>query len=150
MGRPDAGADGAPLKIMAAARTNIVFSPPPQPWIPMKYLVALLLLAWPLAAAAEPQSIADCEKIKGDLAYNQCLASFGPPARSGAAHSSAGEIDAHDQEPEPQHGAAPRRGRVSYGRQAEDTYGRRRGGRQRMSFEINHRDPEERASRHRH
>ena len=99
----------------------------------MKYLVALLLLAWPLAAAAEPQSIADCEKIKGDLAYNQCLASFGPPARSGAARSSAGKIDAHDQEPEPLHGTAPRRGRVSYGHQAGDTYGRRRGGRQRMS-----------------
>jgi hypothetical protein len=116
----------------------------------MKYLVALLLLAWPLAAAAEPRSIDDCEKIKGDLAYNQCLASFGPPARSGAARSSAGEIDARDQEPEPQHGAAPRRGRVSYGRQAGDTYGRRHGGRQRMSFEIDRRDPEERASRHRH
>jgi hypothetical protein len=116
----------------------------------MKYLVPLLFLAWPLAVAAEPRSIDDCEKIKGDLAYNQCLASFGPPARSGVAHSSAGEVDARDQEPEPQHGASPQRGRVSYGRQAEDAYGRRRGERQRMSFEISHREPEEKASRRRH
>ena len=34
MGRPDAGADGAPLKIMAAAKTNIVFSQLPPPRYP--------------------------------------------------------------------------------------------------------------------
>jgi hypothetical protein len=104
----------------------------------MKYLVALLLLAWPLAAAAQPRSISDCEKVTGDLAYNQCLASFGPTARSGAARSSAGEVDAGDQAPaqEPQRGGAMRRGRGSYGHPAEKASGRRRGGRQSMTFDI--------------
>ncbi len=55
----------------------------------MQYLLAGLLLLWPLAAAAQPSSLAECERIKNDLAYNQCLASFGPkrgerPAREGA------------------------------------------------------------------
>jgi hypothetical protein len=48
----------------------------------MKYLIAFVLLLSPFAAAAQspaaPKSVADCEKIKNDLAYNQCLASFGP------------------------------------------------------------------------
>jgi hypothetical protein len=55
----------------------------------MQYLLAGVLLLWPLAAAAQPSSLAECERIKNDLAYNQCLASFGPkrgerPAREGA------------------------------------------------------------------
>jgi hypothetical protein len=99
----------------------------------MKYLVALPLLAWPLAAAAEPRSIADCEKVKGDLAYNQCLASFGPSVRSGAARSSAGEVDPGDgaQAQEPRSGALGG-ARGSYGSQVV----RRPGGRQSMSFDI--------------
>jgi hypothetical protein len=48
----------------------------------MKYLLTCLLLLCPLAAAAQspgaPKSVSDCERIKSDLAYNQCLASFGP------------------------------------------------------------------------
>jgi len=46
----------------------------------MKYLLTCLLLLCPLAAAAQtpPKSVSDCEQIKSDLAYNQCLASFGP------------------------------------------------------------------------
>jgi len=44
----------------------------------MKYLVSSLMMLWPLAAMAQPSSLADCERIKNDLAYNQCLASFGP------------------------------------------------------------------------
>jgi len=104
----------------------------------MRYFIALLLLAWPLAAAAQPRSIADCEKVKGDLAYNQCLASFGPPARSGAARSSAGEVDSSNeaQSQEPPRSGSIGRGRGSYGRQAA-SYGRRRGGgRQSMSFDL--------------
>jgi hypothetical protein len=45
-----------------------------------RVILAILLLV-PFAAAAQapaPRSIADCEKITGDLAYNQCLAMFGP------------------------------------------------------------------------
>jgi hypothetical protein len=100
----------------------------------MRYLVALLMLAWPLAAAAQPRSIADCEKVKGDLAYNQCLASFGPSVKSGATRSSAGEIDPGDgaQAQEPQRGGMLQGGRGSYGRQII----RKPGGRQSMSFDI--------------
>lgn len=54
----------------------------------MRHLVAFLLplglLLGPLAgvahAQAAPRSINDCERIKGDLAYNGCLAMFGPRA----------------------------------------------------------------------
>ncbi len=103
----------------------------------MKYFIALLLFAWPLAAAAQPRSIADCEKVKGDLAYNQCLASFGPPARSGAARSSTGEVDSSNeaQSQEPPRSSSIGRGRGSFSGQAE-AYGRRRGGRQSMSFDV--------------
>ncbi len=31
-----------------------------------------------VAASAAPRSIADCEKIEAPLAYNECLAAFGP------------------------------------------------------------------------
>jgi hypothetical protein len=47
----------------------------------MRYRLACLLLLCPLAATAQtspPASVAECERIKNDLAYNQCLASFGP------------------------------------------------------------------------
>ena len=104
----------------------------------MKFLVAFLVLAWPLAATAQtaPRSIADCEKVKGDLAYNQCLASFGPPARGGGARTTAGEIDVGEQaQPEaPERGGSARRGRGSYGRTA--SYGRGRSGRQSAAFDI--------------
>ena len=56
------------------------------------FLAALLLCALPAAAAAQPaRSIADCERIKNDLAYNQCLASFGPRVGARAPRMQAGE-----------------------------------------------------------
>jgi hypothetical protein len=87
----------------------------------MKYLAFALFLGFPLAAAAQPApgSIADCEKIKGDLAYNQCLAMFGP--KVGERRRSAAAPIAEEDEP------AVRRGGGG-GRYAE-----RRGGRGRMS-----------------
>jgi hypothetical protein len=93
----------------------------------MKYPILVALLAFPCAAMAQPapKSIADCEKIKGDLAYNQCLAGFGPkmgerPSRGAAAAPADG-----DDEPVATRG---RRGRsAGYAR---------RGGRQRAVFEI--------------
>lgn len=94
----------------------------------MRYFITFLLLVWPLAAAAQPRSIADCEKVKGDLAYNQCLASFGPSVRSGATRSSAGEIGPTE-EAQAQEAQSERR---SYGRQAV----RRPGGRKSMSFDV--------------
>lgn len=43
-------------------------------------------------AQSAPRSVSECERLKNDLAYNQCLASFGPAARNvagGVAASSA-------------------------------------------------------------
>jgi hypothetical protein len=50
-------------------------------------VVAAALLA-AVGAQAAPKNIDDCEKIKQPMAYNECLASFGPTAgRAGAAKS---------------------------------------------------------------
>ena len=50
-------------------------------------LVAFALCLVPCAALAQgtPRSIGDCERLKNDLAYNQCLAMFGPAAKNVAA-----------------------------------------------------------------
>ena len=90
----------------------------------MKRIVLVLLLILPFGAAAQPapKSIADCERIKADLAYNQCLASFGP--KMGERRSSRVAAPADDDAPVATRG---RRGRSGYAR---------RGGRQRASFEI--------------
>jgi hypothetical protein len=89
----------------------------------MKYLALFTLLLFPAAALAQPvpKSIADCEKIKGDLAYNQCLSMFGPRVGERRAR---GVAPADDDEPVVTRG---RRGRSSYAR---------RGGRQRAVFDI--------------
>ncbi|WP_407520917.1 hypothetical protein [Methylobacterium oryzisoli] len=51
----------------------------------MRHALAIFLFLGPLAgsalAQATPRSVGDCERIRGDLAYNQCLALFGPAAR---------------------------------------------------------------------
>lgn len=47
----------------------------------MRLLRAFALIAGVAVAAtasAAPHSIGDCEKIEAPLAYNECLASFGP------------------------------------------------------------------------
>ena len=91
-------------------------------------LAALLaLLAFPLAAAAQPapKSIADCEKIKGDLAYNQCLANFGP--KMGERRSSGASAAASAAADEP---ASTR------GRRSRSAAHARHPGRQRAAFDI--------------
>ena len=59
----------------------------------MRHVLALILLLGPLAGAAlaqgAPRSVGDCERIKGDLAYNQCLSLFGPAAKGVAAAAAA-------------------------------------------------------------
>ena len=45
-------------------------------------LLAGCLIAAPALAQGTPRSMAECERLKNDLAYNQCLAMFGPPARN--------------------------------------------------------------------
>ena len=90
----------------------------------MRFVALFMFLCLPTLAFAQPapKSIADCEKIKGDLAYNQCLASFGP--KVGEHRSRGGYAPPDDEEPVVSHG---RRGRSSYAR---------RGGRQRAVFDI--------------
>jgi hypothetical protein len=67
----------------------------------MRLSLAFVLLLTPLAAAAQsagaPKSISDCERIKGDLAYNQCLASFGPKHGERATRSSGDADETVDQ-----------------------------------------------------
>jgi hypothetical protein len=58
-------------------------------------LSALPLLAVrPAQAQGAPRSVSDCERLKNDLAYNQCLALFGPAARNVAGGVSAGAASA--------------------------------------------------------
>jgi hypothetical protein len=83
----------------------------------MKYFVSLLLLV-PLAAAAQSQaaaqSVAECETIKNDLAYNQCLASFGPKRGERASRSAgtdAEEVAGQAASGSQRGGRAVRRGR---------------------------------------
>jgi hypothetical protein len=90
----------------------------------MKYLLTCLLLLCPLAAAAQsqdaPKSVSDCERIKIDMAYNQCLASFGPKRGERATRAVADEDD------------APAVGRSGSGRSVRHS----RGGRQAAAFDV--------------
>ena len=45
-------------------------------------VVLLPCLALSALAQGAPRSVAECERLKNDLAYNQCLAMFGPPAKN--------------------------------------------------------------------
>ena len=42
------------------------------------FILAVLALATAAPALAAPRSVNDCEEIKEAMAYNACLASFGP------------------------------------------------------------------------
>lgn len=102
----------------------------------MRHALAFLLFLGPLAGAAlaqgAPRSVGDCERIKGDLAYNQCLSLFGPAAKSIAA-AVAPAIAAIPRLPEPPalgEAAEPApRGRRGWSR-------RLRGGRQSATFAV--------------
>jgi hypothetical protein len=60
----------------------------------VKHLVIGSLMLGSSAAAAQPASLSDCEGIRNDLAYNRCLASFGPKRGERTARDSADEADA--------------------------------------------------------
>lgn len=45
-------------------------------------LLAPVLAPLPALAQGTPRSIGECERLKNDLAYNQCLAMFGPAAKN--------------------------------------------------------------------
>ena len=84
----------------------------------MKHLLVGLTLLAPLSAAAQsPNSIGDCEKVKNDMAYNQCLASFGPKVGQRAPRVGIG------QDPEASVAETPSRGRarVVRGRRGRQT-----------------------------
>lgn len=78
------------LKVRSEGRPPPMRPPlcrPATPFRPHLLLAVSLMLAAPFAArtvAAQgtPRSMAECERLKNDLAYNQCLAMFGPPARN--------------------------------------------------------------------
>ncbi|WP_019903843.1 hypothetical protein [Methylobacterium sp. 77] len=40
------------------------------------------VLVAPASAQGAPRSMSECERLKNDLAYNQCLAMFGPAAKN--------------------------------------------------------------------
>ncbi|MGU3361012.1 hypothetical protein ACLBWX_11815 [Methylobacterium sp. M6A4_1b] len=48
----------------------------------------------PARAQGAPRSVSDCERLKNDLAYNQCLAMFGPAAKNVASGVSSGAASA--------------------------------------------------------
>src|SRR3712207_2872492 len=91
----------------------------------MKYLLTCLLLLSPLVAAAQssdaPKSVSDCERIKNDLAYNQCLASFGPKRGERTTRAAADDEE----------GPAVARSRSRSG-----SVRRSRGGRQAAAFDV--------------
>ncbi|MFH6784385.1 MULTISPECIES: hypothetical protein [Methylobacterium] len=104
----------------------------------MRHALALFFLLGSLTGAAlaqgAPRSVGDCERIKGDLAYNQCLSLFGPAAKSLAAAAVPAATTAIPRLPEPPslgeaaEPAAPR-GRRGWTR-------RLRGGRQSATFAV--------------
>lgn len=60
----------------------------------VRHLLISALLLGSSAAAAQPASPSDCEGIRNDLAYNRCLASFGPKRGERTARETADEPDA--------------------------------------------------------
>lgn len=50
--------------------------------LPRLAVLAVLLGPLPSLAQGTPRSIIECERLKNDLAYNQCLAMFGPAAKN--------------------------------------------------------------------
>jgi hypothetical protein len=59
----------------------------------VRHLLIGALLLGSSAAAAQPAP-SDCESIRNDLAYNRCLASFGPKRGERSARETADEPDA--------------------------------------------------------
>lgn len=88
---------------------------PPFPRALVLAGLALVASSASTLAQGTPRSVAECERLKNDLAYNQCLAMFGPPARNvvgGFAAADSAAVAAIPQAEEPAEEARPsRRGR---------------------------------------
>ena len=97
----------------------------------------MLALTLPAFAQVTPRSIGDCERLKSDLAYNQCLAMFGPEARMITANGG-GSANAPDIKVPPAIDTAAATGvPVVEEPTSFATRGRRRfGGRARASFSV--------------
>ncbi len=63
------------------------------------FLAVGLLIGAGLPALGQgtPRSIGECERLKNDLAYNQCLAMFGPAAKNVAGGFASSEANAAPQ-----------------------------------------------------
>lgn len=66
------------------------------PFLRLTPLAAIIALLVPLPALAQgtPRSISECERLKNDLAYNQCLAMFGPAAKNVAGGYASADVAA--------------------------------------------------------
>lgn len=123
---------------------------------PFPFVLGLAFLLSPVMAGAQggPRSVSECERLKNDLAYNQCLSMFGPAAKNVAAGSESAAVSTgtavamppalaaipsvNEPEPEVRRGRRPRRG--SYGR----------GGRRSASFTVGGESRSYRRHRRRH
>ena len=109
----------------------------------MKHLIPFLLFLAALPAAANaqgaPRSIAECEKIKSDLAYNQCLAQFGPRASMRAPQVGLGENPEAATPAQAERQTSVRRGRAVRARFGRRGRGLRAGGRQKAAFTVGRR-----------
>ncbi|MGY2048979.1 hypothetical protein [Methylobacterium sp. JK268] len=108
----------------------------------MRHALAMFLLLGPLAGSAlaqgAPRSVADCERIRGDLAYNQCLSLFGPAAPTKG--SSAAAAAAAETTPVRLPAASEAEAEVTPRRRGRRHYGRHyRHGRQSASFTVSRR-----------
>ncbi len=86
-----------------------------------RFVMTALLICLPALAVAAPKSVDDCEAIQSALAYNQCLASFGPRV---------GERTVRQVEPAQETVSEPRR------RSRKTTSQRAGKGRRSMSFDA--------------
>ncbi|HEY8567408.1 MAG TPA: hypothetical protein VIL65_18050 [Beijerinckiaceae bacterium] len=97
---------------------------------------ATLCLLLPSVAGAQARSIQDCEKIKADLAYNQCLADFGPRMGERAPRGAASAVEPdEDEEPKATRGSG-RSGSRAAARSRSGRYAARSGGRLRATFDL--------------
>lgn len=123
---------------------------------PLPFVLGLAFLLFPVLAGAQggPRSVSECERLKNDLAYNQCLSMFGPAAKNVAAGGEGAAVSTgtavapppamaaipsvNEPEPEVRRGRRSRRG--SYGRS----------GRRSASFTVGSQSRSYRRHRRRH
>jgi|GEM_PF-492893 hypothetical protein len=104
--------------------------------------IAVLGLLAATSARAAPKNIDDCEKIKEPMAYNECLASFGPAVGHVGGHVGAAQSQAPAGEGEPRAEGKRRGASVYHAPERRGAGGiamRGANGRVRMEFTPGHR-----------